>query len=388
MATTTSAPAAESRMANVALSAIDLDEGFNPREHADERELARLVDSLKRSGMLQPVRLAPTREGTYRVIAGHRRVLAAIRAAMVEIPAVISDVDEQTKGLDDALIENLQRSALNPVEEAKGYARLLEAGLTRRGVAERVAVAQKRVTERLELLKPPADLHGRLADGTIPPSAVRPLVILAHIDGGLPAVAVSRVLSLPRQEWDTPTTWADLAADPIAVVAPDYEDQDDLPAGVYEASSTYPVERFAFSEKARRDLAAVCELRSIDPAQFTIQFGRDGIEQATKLGAAHPSSKGWTTLIVGQAVAEQLVADQLAAALKDGRRRARDRQRWQAESAQRNAQAAENGEPANEGRGDGRGGDRGGAPAPRARRGQAGQGGRRALQRRTRSRYG
>jgi len=349
MATTTSAPAATSRMGNVALSAIDLEDGFNPREHVDERELARLAESLKRSGMLQPVRLAPAGEGTYRVIAGHRRVLAAIRAAMVEIPAVIAGVDEQTKGLDDALVENLQRSALNPVEEAKGYARLLEAGLTRRGIAERVAVAQKRVTERLELLKLPAGLHGGLADATIPPSAVRPLVILAEIDGGLPAVAVSRVLSPPRQEWDTPTTWADLAADPIAVVAPDYEDQDDLPAGVYEAGSTYPVERFALTEKAQRDLAALCELRSIDPAGFTVRFGRDGIEQATKLGATHPSSKGWTTLIVGQVVAEQLVADQLAGAMKDERRRARDRKRWQAESAQRNAQASEDGQPSEEG---------------------------------------
>lgn len=219
-ANTTTTPAPAATLRTVPLSAVELEEGFNPREHVDERELDRLAESLKRSGMIQPVRLAPAGEG-YRVVAGHRRVLAAIKAAMVEIPALVADVDEQTRGLDDALVENLQRAQLNPVEEAKGYARLLDAGLTRRGVAERCAVAQKRVTERLELLKLPEELHPQLADGTIPPGAVRPLAALAEIHTGLPAIAVERVLADPREQWEEPTTWADLANDPIAVVSAD-----------------------------------------------------------------------------------------------------------------------------------------------------------------------
>jgi hypothetical protein len=105
------------------------------------------------------------------------------------------------------------------------------------GVAERLAVSQRLVTERLQLPELDEELYPRLADGTIPPGAVRPLAQLAAIHPGLPAVAAARVLAEPRHGWDAPTSWADLARDPIAVVASDYEDDDDLPADVYQSAS-------------------------------------------------------------------------------------------------------------------------------------------------------
>jgi ParB-like chromosome segregation protein Spo0J len=214
--------------------------------------------------------------------------------------------DERTRGLDLSLVENMAREDLDPVEEAKAFRRLIDVGLTRRGVAERLSVSRRLVTERLQLLELDEALHPRLADGTIPPGAVRPLARLAAIHPGLPAVAVARVLAAPRDGWQPPTTWADLVRDPVAAVAADGEEEDGLPADVYQSGERYPVARFTLDADGRKRLEELCGLIGCEPERFHVRFEEDELEQGRALGAVHSSGEGWVHLIVGQQVADQL----------------------------------------------------------------------------------
>ncbi len=135
---------------------------------------------------------------TYRLIAGERRLRAAQQAELEEIPAVVRAVDEETAGLDLALLENIARADLNPLDEARAFARLIESGLTRKGVAERLSVPQKRVTERLQVLELPEVLHERVADGAIPPGAIRALVSLGKVPASCRRSRWPRSTPVPR----------------------------------------------------------------------------------------------------------------------------------------------------------------------------------------------
>ncbi len=296
--------------------------------------------------MLQPVLVAPNGDSGYRLIAGEGRYLAAAEAGCTESPALVRDTDERTGGLELALAENLAREDLDPVEQARGFQRLRDAGLTKKGIAERLGVSQRLVTERMAILELPEELHPQIADGTIPPGAIRALVALARIHPGLPTVAARRVGSQPAHSWDEPLTWSQVADDPVAAVIPEYEGEDaDLPPGVYEAGASYPVGRFSLSEKAERDLAALCELIGCERERFAVRFGREAVEQALSLAAAHASAQGWHHLIVGQDVADQLAGDYVAACLKKQRAIAR-REREERKRAAQDPEASAEEPPA------------------------------------------
>jgi hypothetical protein len=234
----------------------------------------------------------------------------------------------ETGGLVDALAANFHKASHTPVEEARAFARLLEAGLTRKGVSERLRVSRELVRERLEILELAEDLHARVDDGMIPLKAIRTLAGLAKIDSGLPACALRRVTSEPAQSWRRRVSWADVVSDPIgAVTAPYANDDPDLPAGLFDAHAGYPLSAFGFDEGGEKTLAALAKLKPAyeNRDAVTVRFGRDAIAEAEKLGAAHLSERGHSAIIVGQEVADQLVADQLKQALKDERARARVR---------------------------------------------------------------
>jgi hypothetical protein len=109
----------------------------------------------------------------------------------------------------------------------------------------------------------------------------------------------------------------DVADDPIAAVVTQYEDEAGLlPSDVYEGGATYPVERFSLDEKATRKLAQLCALLGTEPHAFSVRLGRVAVDEAIKLGAGHLSRNGYASLIVGQDVADQLAADDIAARLK------------------------------------------------------------------------
>ena len=100
---------------------------FQPRKHFNKESLNELASSIKEQGIIQPIVVRPdkTNDGKYEIIAGERRWLAAQNAGLHEVPVVILDIDD-TKSLEFAIVENVQRQDLNPIEEAKGYQRLVD----------------------------------------------------------------------------------------------------------------------------------------------------------------------------------------------------------------------------------------------------------------------
>ena len=123
-----------------------------PRRDFDEEELQNLADSLKEHGMLQPLTVRETAGGYYQIIAGERRWRAARLAGLWEVPAVIMEADDR-KTMELALIENLQRQDLNPVEEAMGYQTLMEDyGMTQEETAQRVGKSRPTVANALRLM--------------------------------------------------------------------------------------------------------------------------------------------------------------------------------------------------------------------------------------------
>jgi len=354
--TNTNGNGAAGELRRVALSRIRVQPDFNPRTSRDVKRFAQLVASVREEGVLQPLLVTDDGDGGFRLIAGEGRYLAAGEAGVIEVPVLVRAVDERTGGLELALAENLSREDLDPVQEARAFARLKGTGYTKKGISERLGVSQRLVGDRLAILDIPEELYPGIADGSIPPSAIKPLVTLAKIHQGLPGVVAARVAAPPTRQWAEPLTWAEVVEDPIAAVVADYEGDDvGLPADVFDAGESYPVGRFSLSEKAEKDLRALCKLLGIEPEQFVVRFGREAVEQAVALKAAHASGQGWHHVIVGQDVGDELAGQYIAACLKSQRASAR-RER---ESAAETPSAS----------GSVEGGSDGEAPAPRARRG-------------------
>ena len=123
-----------------------------PRQDFDEAQLQALAESIGEHGMIQPLTVRPMPNGYYQIIAGERRWRAARMANLMEVPAVVREADDK-KAMELALIENLQRQDLNPVEEAKGYQSLIEDyGLTQDEAAKRVGKSRPAVANSLRLL--------------------------------------------------------------------------------------------------------------------------------------------------------------------------------------------------------------------------------------------
>ena len=141
---------------------------FQPRKQFEPHELSELQESLKASGLLQPitVRRRPGKDG-FELIAGERRLRAATNLGWKEMPAIIRDIDDKTV-LTLALIENLQRTDLNPIEEGEGYHRLSqEFGLTQQGIAETVGKDRSTIANMLRVLQLPAHVRDLLQQGKL-----------------------------------------------------------------------------------------------------------------------------------------------------------------------------------------------------------------------------
>ena len=146
-----------------------------PRRRFDEAALNELAASIRAVGVLQPIIVCPNGE-RYTIIAGERRYRASRLAEQSEIPAIVRDWDNQ-KRLEAALIENLQRDDLNPLEEAMGVRRLMdEAGLTQEKVAERLGKSRPAVANLLRLLNLPDSVKQLLVDGKLSAGHARALV--------------------------------------------------------------------------------------------------------------------------------------------------------------------------------------------------------------------
>ena len=135
-----------------------------PRTHFDESALAELAESIRENGVLQPL-LVRKKGQNYEIIAGERRYQASKLAGLDEVPVIIKDVDDQ-KMMELALIENLQRSDLNPIEEAKGYQQLIKKSkMTQETLAKAVSKSRSSITNSLRLLDLPEEVQQFLFDG-------------------------------------------------------------------------------------------------------------------------------------------------------------------------------------------------------------------------------
>ncbi len=147
-----------------------------PRRIFNPQALQELSDSIKEKGLLQPLLVRPKGD-MYELIAGERRFKASQMAGLTEVPVLIRDISER-EALEIALIENLQREDLNPIEEAEGYKRLTDMGMTQEEVAKAVGKARVTVTNALRLLQLPTDVLTALEQNKISAGHARALLML------------------------------------------------------------------------------------------------------------------------------------------------------------------------------------------------------------------
>ena len=165
-----------------------------PRRTFDEEELQALADSIAAHGVLQPLAVRASGGGFYQIIAGERRWRAARMAGLSEVPVVVLEADDRTV-MELALVENLQRQDLNPVEEAEGYQRLMkEYGLTQEEAAARVGKSRPAVANALRLLLLPEEVRSLVEDGTI--SAGHARAILSLPAARLQKAAAQKIVAL------------------------------------------------------------------------------------------------------------------------------------------------------------------------------------------------
>lgn len=173
----------------------------NPRRHFGDADLTDLAQSIREHGVVQPVvaRPSPTQAGRYEIIAGERRWRAAQRAGLTEIPIIVRDVNDRT-ALELAIIENVQRTDLNPVEEATGYQQLIDDhGYTQADLGQVIGKSRSHVANTLRLLKLPDVIRDMLVDGALSAGHARTLVT-AQDPAGLAKRIVEDGLSVRQAE--------------------------------------------------------------------------------------------------------------------------------------------------------------------------------------------
>lgn len=147
-----------------------------PRKTFDETALEELADSIRQHGVLQPLLVRPLTSGGYQLVAGERRWRASRLAELKEVPVIIKELSD-TEAMEIAIIENLQREDLNPIEEAEGLQALIDkCGYTQEQVATSVGKSRPAITNALRLLKLPEEVREMAKDGTISAGHARALL--------------------------------------------------------------------------------------------------------------------------------------------------------------------------------------------------------------------
>ena len=155
---------------------------YQPRETFNEFKLNELANSIKKNGIIQPIAVRPKKSeaGKYEIVAGERRWLAAQKAGLHDIPVNVLDLSD-VESLEVAIVENIQRDDLNPIEEAKGYKRLSEEfNYDHENISKLMSKSRSHVSNTLRLLTLPKDIIGMLEEGTLTSGQARPLIGLAN----------------------------------------------------------------------------------------------------------------------------------------------------------------------------------------------------------------
>jgi ParB family transcriptional regulator, chromosome partitioning protein len=152
---------------------------FQPRQEFDENEIRQLSESLKRQGLLQPVVVRPAGPGFYELVAGERRWRAARLAGLESIPAIVRVIDDK-KMLELALVENIQRRDLNPMEKARAFRQLMQQhGWTQEDLADAVGMSRPAVANFMRLLELPAEIQEAVSRGNLSMGHARALLAVA-----------------------------------------------------------------------------------------------------------------------------------------------------------------------------------------------------------------
>jgi ParB family chromosome partitioning protein len=183
---------------------------MQPRTHFDEASLQSLADSIRTHGVVQPL-LVRRRDSGFELIAGERRWRAAKLAGLTRVPVIVKEVPDDNL-LEIALIENIQREDLNPIEEAQAYRKLIDTvGLTQEALASRVGRDRSYITNYLRLLRLPDDLQQLVKEGRLSTGHARTILALSHtdqqrrlarqiIDGGLSVRATEQLVHRKLEE--------------------------------------------------------------------------------------------------------------------------------------------------------------------------------------------
>lgn len=202
---------------------------YQPRKDFDETALDELAASIRQLGIVQPLTVRAIGDGRYELIAGERRLRAARRAGLKRVPAYVREATTE-EILEMAIVENVQREDLNPVEVALGYQRLIEeVGLTQDEVADKVGKSRPTVANVLRLLRLPPPVQSSLRDGSISAGHARALVSVEDeaelmgihreiLDEGLSVRDVERRVRTLRQG---PSEPAETPAEPPSAPAPE-----------------------------------------------------------------------------------------------------------------------------------------------------------------------
>tara|TARA_A100001015_G_scaffold312493_1_gene417759 strand:- start:96 stop:950 length:855 start_codon:yes stop_codon:yes gene_type:complete len=155
---------------------------YQPRETFNEEKLEELANSIKKNGVIQPIAVRPNKSGVgkYEIVAGERRWLAAQKAGLHDIPVNVLDLTD-VESLEVAIIENIQRDDLNPIEEAKGFKRLSEEfNYDHDHISKLMSKSRSHVSNTLRLLSLPHDVINMLEEGTLTSGQARPLIGLIN----------------------------------------------------------------------------------------------------------------------------------------------------------------------------------------------------------------
>ena len=155
---------------------------YQPRQNFRDEKLEELANSIKKNGIIQPIAVRPSQSssGKYEIVAGERRWLAAQRAGLHEIPVVVLDLSD-VESLEVAIVENIQRDDLSPIEEARGYKRLNEEfKYDHESISKLMSKSRSHISNTLRLLTLPKDVVAMLEEGTLTSGQARPLIGISN----------------------------------------------------------------------------------------------------------------------------------------------------------------------------------------------------------------
>ncbi len=169
------------KLAQISISDLNRNP-FQPRTIFNESKLDELVASIKKNGIIQPIAVRPSKSeiNKYEIVAGERRWLAAQKAGLHEVPVTVLNLSD-VESLEVAIVENIQRDDLNPIEEARGYKRLSdEFNYDHESISKLMSKSRSHISNTLRLLTLPSDVVAMLIEGTLSSGQARPLIGLSN----------------------------------------------------------------------------------------------------------------------------------------------------------------------------------------------------------------